>query len=78
MLSLSVEVRAGIMLSTLIRAFLLQDLVDSWLPLRPLSSVSRCVRLFVFGAFLNSWTRSPPDCMYRKAWDTWWNVLERR
>jgi hypothetical protein len=46
--------------------------------IKPLSSVSRCVRLFVFGLFLDPWTRSPPDCMYREAWDPWWNVLERR
>jgi len=52
MLSLLVEVRAGIISSTQFRAFLLQDLVDTWLPLRPPSSVSRYVRVFVFGLFL--------------------------
>lgn len=78
MLLLLVEVRAVIISSSQIRAFLFQDLVDTWLPLRPLSSDSRCVRLFVFfDLFLNPCTRSPPDCMYREAWGAWWNVLER-
>jgi hypothetical protein len=78
MLLLSAEVHAGIISSTRIRTFLLQDLVDTWLPLSSLSSVSRCVWLFVFGLFRNPWTRSPPDCMYREVWDPWWNVLERQ
>ena len=34
--------------------------------------------VFCLGLSLNPWTRSPPDCMYREAWDSWWNVLERR
>src|SRR6266567_698954 len=76
MLLLSVEVRAAIISNTQIRAFLLQDLVDTWLPLRPLSSVSRCVPAFCLRPFLNPWTRSLPDCMYREAWGPWWNVLE--
>lgn len=51
MLLLLVEVRAVIISSSQIRAFLLQDLVDTWLPLRPLSSDSRCVRLLSSSAF---------------------------
>jgi hypothetical protein len=78
MLLLLAEVRAGIISSTQTRAFLLQDLVDTWLPLRPLSLVSKCVRLFVFGLFLNLWTRSSPDCMYREAGVSWWNMFECR